>query len=199
MRVRARCCLAAAFATALLASGCGDDNGSKPHDEDINTLVFTRADSTAIAFAAGSRTYAWCGAWEPGSIDVPALHVWFGSGSTEHSAGWWLRAVVADIAVGDTLSFPNTFVWNEPDSVDVFVWDPPNELSTSEEESSGFVVFQEIPCPDGDRVAFTLDAVIGSEFGGSPAVSVRGRVEADVTDPLWQDAPRWPARGRLPR
>jgi hypothetical protein len=132
--------------------------------------------------------YIWCGDWQPGEIPVPALHVWIGTPQQGH-AYWWLRAVIKDIELGTTMSFPNYFIWNDPDSVAIFLLDPPNELATDTEESTGSIVFHRIPCPGGSTLDFTIDAVLGSEYGNMPMVAVCGRFTEEVTG-----APPWGTR-----
>ena len=63
----------------------------------------------------------------------------------------------------------------------MFLLDPPNELATNTEESSGFIVFHSLPCLKGRTVDFSIDAVLGSEFGDMPSVTVIGRFTAEET------------------
>lgn len=58
--------------------------------------------------------------------------------------------------------------------------DEPNEASTQTGRSSGSITFSELDC-DGD-VGFTIDAVVGSEFGNGPAVRMSGSFAAPVGD-----------------
>jgi hypothetical protein len=144
-----------------------------------NQLVFTREDNSEIEFTAPVKVYVWCGPWENDLVLDTTLHVWFVSSASEN--GWVLKAVVGDIEIGDTLFFPNYFIWDQPDSVHMFLLDPPNELATDTEESSGFIVFHSLPCPYGRNVDFSIDAVIGSEYSDMPSVTVRGRFTAEET------------------
>lgn len=172
--------------------GCGDDGSSQPSDDIRGPLVFTREDSSEVEFPDGAESFVWCGPWEPDLIPVPSLHVWFG---VPGLPGYWsLRAVLSDIVLGDSLRFPNTFIWDEPDSVAIFLFDPPNELAADTEESSGFVVFNRIPCLAGAMLDFSIDAVLGSEYGDMPTVAVRGRFIAPITGapPGWEDTSRLP-------
>lgn len=170
--------------------GCGDDGPSKPYDGIHGPLVFTRADSSEVEFLNGAEAFVWCGHWEPDLVPVPSLHVWFG---IPGQPGYWsLQAVLSDIALGDSLFFPNTFIWDEPEGVAIYLFDPPNELAADTDESSGFVVFNRIPCQAGSIVDFTIDAVLGSEYGDMPTVAVRGRFIAPVTGapPGWEEISR---------
>ncbi len=166
----------------LMLVGCGDDSTVNPSGGTNNQLVFTREDGSEIEFTATAKAYVWCGPWENDLVLDTTLHVWFGSSTSVN--GWVLKGVVGDIEIGDTLRFPNYFIWDQPDSVHMFLLDPPNELATNTEESSGYIVFHSLPCPDGRTVDFTIDAVIGSEYGDMPSVTVRGRFTAEETGAL---------------
>lgn len=87
---------------------------------------------------------------------------------------------MADVQAGQPLRFPHTFNWDQPEGASIFVLDEPNEASTQTGGSSGSITFSELDC-EGD-VRFTLDAVIGSEFGGGPPVRVSGAFAAPVGD-----------------
>ncbi len=165
----------------LLALGClaptaGCDGGD-PAGPAGNDLVFQRADGTRIEFAGQPRV--WCGPWEEGNVPARAIHVLTG----DFRGGgplWQLRAVVDDVQPGQPLRFPNTFIWDQPEGASLFVLDEPNEASTQTDESGGSITFSELDC-DGD-VRFTIDAVIGSEFGDGPPVRVGGSFAAPVGD-----------------
>jgi hypothetical protein len=151
---------------ALLVAACGSDPAEPSGVE--NDLVFERANGTLITFPA--NTYVWCGAWEPGEVAAPSVHVFVGN----PEGGWKLTAVRSDVVTGQPNTFPNNFIWDDPKDADLFIYDPPNELSTQAEESSGSLTFTQLDCERGGRVAFTIDAVVGSEFGDLPPVSVSG-------------------------
>jgi hypothetical protein len=168
------------MALVLMLAGCGDDDTVKPPAGIDNSLVFTREDSSVVEFPADAEAYVWCGPWE-NDVPVLSLHVLFGSPA--EPVGWQLQAVVGDIEIGDTLRFPNSFIWNQPDGVFLFLLDPPNELATSTVVSGGFVVFHRLPCKSGTTVDFSIDAIMGSEYGEMPPVTVRGRFAAQVTGP----------------
>jgi len=174
-------------AVVMVAAGCGDDDGpTGSGGPPQNTLVFTREDGTAIAFSPTAQAYVWCGSWEAGVVDTPSLHVYFASLDVNTpTASWWLRAVLADITEGDTLWFPSTFIWDDPDSADLFVADPPNELSTDGDDSSGYIVFHQLPCENGSTVDFSIDAVLDSEYWNLPSVSVTGRFRGNTTGRPW--------------
>ena len=174
-----------------LAVDCGDDKPSGPPVENQEPLVFTRENSSRIQFPSTAQTYVWCGPWEEDDIPTPALHVWFGSLTATDSPGWELKGVHGDFSPGDTLRFPEYFIWDHPDSVHIFLWDPPNELATDTEDASGYIVFRHVPCAGENYVEFDIDAVLGSELGGMPTVTVRGRYKHSVTGaPPWRGTSR---------
>lgn len=171
-----------AFAAATVASlACSDKTPSGP-GADLNTLVFTRADHSVIAFASGAQVFVWCGPWEEGFVATPSLQILFG-GPAQADPRWHLRAVVADVAVGQPLPFPNGFIWDQPKDVDVFLADAPNELSTTQSPANGSVTFQRFQCGSGGSVEFSIDAVLGSEFWDGPSVGVSGSFRAAVGQP----------------
>ena len=185
--------LSSIIVLACILGGCSDDGTTPPPDGSDSSLIFTREDSSIVEFPAAAETYVWCEDWEPDEIPVPSLHVWIGTWSPGE-AYLWLRAVIGDIEIGEPMRFPNYFIWDQPDTVSIFLYDPPNELATDTEESSGFITFHELPCPDGIRVDFTIDAVVGSEFGDMPSVAVQGRFTEEITEP----PPGWNQALHLP-
>ena len=99
----------------------------------------------------------------------------------EDVSGWKLQAVIGDVKIGEKITFPNTFVWNQPKGVLIFVNDPPNQLSTQGEESRGGIVFQKLVSGTKGEVEFSIDAVIGSEFEGGDSLKVSGTFYTPVT------------------
>jgi hypothetical protein len=166
----------------LLAPGCGDDKTTDPGTTLENNLVFTRADTTRIAFGNG-RFFVWCGPWEEGAIDTASIQIVFASTEPDpNSPYWWLRVVAADVVLGEEIAFPNTFVFDVPRNADLFLSDPPNELSSATEESSGGITFQRLDCGEEGAVEFTIDAVLGSEYSDQPPVRIQGSFRAPVGD-----------------
>ena len=112
----------------------------------------------------------------------PSIQVVFG-GPGVGSPSWHLRGVLADIVVGEAIGFPNRFVSDEPKDVDVFVLDPPNELSTQDDRSSGTITFHELECGANGKVRFSIDTVIGSEFWDGDSITLTGTFSAPVGEP----------------
>jgi hypothetical protein len=173
MKVSAR--LVAIVAISALTLSCGDDDGPTAPAPVENNLVFTRADQSQITFP-GAELLVWCGPWEAGEADTLSLKILFAG----PNSGWDLRAIVADVTLGQPLSFPNIFVSDQPKDVHIFVLDPPNELSTQEEESSGSITFQQLDCGSGGNVQFSIDAVIGSEVSDDMSVHVTGTFRGPI-------------------
>jgi len=160
-----------ALACTLPLPGCE----KLPTEPLRNNLVFERADGSRIQFAGTPRV--WCGVWEEGVVGTQTLHVRLGTGP------WWeLRAVIPEIQAGRPITFPNTFIWNDPHGADLFILDEPNELSTSSGDSSGSITFERLDCGAATGgVAFEIDAVVGSELGDGPPVTVRGSFRSPIT------------------
>ena len=168
-------------AAALLLFACGDRATEivQPPPPVQNELVFTRADGSRISFASGASLFVWCGPWEEGLIPTPSLQILL-YGPASGDPGWSLRAVVADVRPGEPVRFPNEFVWDHPRGVDVFVLDPPNELTTNLGDAAGSITFEQLKCGGGGTVQFSIDAVLSSEFSDGTPVAVKGRFRAPI-------------------
>lgn len=165
-----------------LVIGCGNDDPARPRPDQLS-LLFLRDDSSTIQFPASARAWIWCGAWEEDAVPTPTLHVLFRSPVEVNTPGWELKAVCGGLTPGDTLRFPNTFVWDQPEGAHIFLYDPPTELATDQEYAGGWIVFHQVPCPGGEEVAFEIDGVLGSEFADMPTAAIRGRFSHPVTGP----------------
>jgi hypothetical protein len=140
-----------------------------------NNLVFERTDGSRVQF--GSNVEIWCGPWEKGEIPIETLHI------TAKGSGWsyWnIRAVLEDVVPGEKIYFPNTFIWNQPEGADIFVCDEPNELSSSEEESHGWIMFEKVGCGRHSSVQFSIDAVLGSEYHDGDSLKVYGSFRTGI-------------------
>ena len=164
--------LAAAAATAVATSASADVE---------NNLVFTRQSGATITFPATAKSFAWCGPYDPGDAKTPTLHVITYDTTLTNGTYWRLWAIPADVVIGQPQLFPNHWTWPNPDSVEIFVGDPPNEAATDTEGSSGSIVFQQLDCTEGGEVEFTIDARIGSELGGGGWITVQGSFRATLS------------------
>ena len=166
------------LAALLVTAACDSDSPTRPVEVD-NDLVFTRADGSQITFAGTPR--AWCGPWEEGEIEAPSVRVLLlpsDFGSTQPY--WTLSSVRSDIQVGQPQTFPNDFVFDQPEGTQIFVFDPPNEASTAQAPASGSITFERVDCSIGAELRFTVDAVLGSEFGDGPTIRIRGRLSVPI-------------------
>ena len=136
-------------------------------------LRFTREDGSVIAFSAKPRV--WCGPWESG-VNRRSVHVTV-RGRKRH---WDLAAVRHDVKAGTTVKFPTDIIFNRPHGAELFVADAPNEASTNEEEASGSMTFTHVSCRHGRVVAFTIDAVLGSELSDLGTIHVTGSFRGHV-------------------
>jgi hypothetical protein len=136
-------------------------------------LRFTREDGSVISFSAMPRV--WCGPWESG-VKKRSVHVTV-RGRKHH---WDLSAVRHDIKPGTTVKFPTDIIFDKPHGAELFVADAPNEASTNEEEASGSMTFTHVSCTHGRVVAFTIDAVLGSEFSDLGTIHVAGSFRGHV-------------------
>jgi hypothetical protein len=159
--------VAAMLAAAGLATECSSGGVSK--SARVNELVFTRADGSQIAF--GGSVAVTC---EPASAALPPVLRVLGGQRTPNgrSPFWILEVALADLDHKHTFRFPRDDVAGYPI---FFVLDArrQNELSSSDEEARGRLMFGEATCVDG--VKFRLEAHLGSEFFDQPGINVRGR------------------------
>lgn len=167
--------------------GCSEEEespSSPPFQGVENNLVFKRTDSSEIEF--GENTLVWIGFWE-NTVKVEALHIVVSDASPPSGPirYWRLKAVIDDIVIGEKLEFPNNYIWNDPDGVLLFVYDEPNELSTQEEESRGWITFHKLRTGGSGEVSFSIDAVVGSEYHDGDSCSVQGTFRSSIgSEPL---------------
>jgi hypothetical protein len=56
-----------------------------------------------------------------------------------------------------------------------------NEASSSEEEATGSLVFDQVSCSNGPRVKLRINARLGSELFDGAAIRVTGSIRASAT------------------
>lgn len=182
MRSTRRLVSGAALLLAVALTSCGDDDELIGNED---ALICKRENGSTVQFSS-ARIHVWCGPWEEDIVLAPTLHVLCIDPNDLHHARWELQAVYADFSPGDTLRFPNTFIWDHPDSAHVFLYDPPNELSTDRENASGWIVFHQIPCRGASEVEFDINAILASELSDMSWVSMQGSLRRAVTgSPPW--------------
>ena len=171
-----------ALAAAIFFSGCSGKGTFRPAVTQVqNDVVFTLPGGETLEFR--DNVFVWCGPWEANDVEVQTLFVMVGydpDSSADSEPIWNLRAVVKDVAGGQTIQFPNTFVWNEPTGVDVFVGNPYFEYSTQGEGSSGYIRFQKVEAHEGGEIRFIVDAYIAPEYGSGDPVKMTGTFKARV-------------------
>jgi hypothetical protein len=124
------------------------------------SLLFKRADGSAIAFPNTIRTF----------YDGEGLHV-VTLGSRTQSR-WQIGVARAKARSGRVLRF----TWASPNGVEVFVYDAKtrNEASEGAEGSRGRVELQRATCRRGGRIEIGLSGVLASEFSDDKPVRASG-------------------------
>jgi hypothetical protein len=168
------------FLLAAVAAAVASGAASARADVE-NNLVFRRQGGATITFPAAAKSFAWCGPYEPGNVEETTVHVITYDTTLTNHTYWRLWAIPADVVIGEPQLFPNHWTWPNPDSVEIFVYDPPNEAATDTEGSSGSIVFQKLDCAVGGQVECTIDAQIGSEFGDGSPITVQGSFRATLS------------------
>jgi hypothetical protein len=165
---------------ALLAvAGCG---GS---DADVqNDLVFRDVSGTVIEMP--DDVHVWCGTWDPGGLGGSrAMRVLVGAveDGAPRPPYWRLEASAEGTPVGEAKALPWLVNAPAPRGAELFVAAGANQENASDTElSSGTLTVQQLSCREGGRIAFSVDATVGSEFGDGDAVTVEGRFAATVGD-----------------
>ena len=156
---------------ALLASAVCPDAPAADVTVTSNVTV-TRPDGSTVPFAQNVRV--WCGRWER---EVPRRTLHVRVGGLERPF-WRLDAVVADVRRHPIVRFPHSFVWNKPTGAQLFAVDGDNEASSSTDEASGRISFGKVRCGRELAVELRVRAVLGSEFFGGDALTMRGSFRA---------------------
>jgi hypothetical protein len=138
-------------------------------------LVFAQLDGTPVPFRPDVRV--WCGPWAS-DVRVPSIHVVVGA---RRAPRWELHAVVADVKRRPVVRLPNSFVFDRPKGAQIFATDGRNELNSDTEESRGRIRFTRVSCGRRLRLAFRIDARLGSELSDLPPLTVRGSFSASTS------------------
>lgn len=152
-----------------------------------NRLVFTGDDGKVIQFSPQNRLRVWCGPWDGEVAPVPSVHVVF-TGPAEEDPAWMIQAVLADVRPGVALTFPNSFHFQSPRGASVFAHDGKNEASTAEEGAGGRLTFETLSCEEGSAIAFTLDAILGSELHDRGPITAKGTFRGVIGPPPSPDS-----------
>jgi hypothetical protein len=147
----------------------------------LNTLVFTRHDGSTFTFANAKVS---CGKSRNGgnrkAIFVDSLPSPY-EGSATDVPYFFLEGVLRDVAPRGKVRFPHSASFGHPSGAEMFVFDRDdpaamagNELSSDQEESSGSIIFHKARCKPRARIAFTIDAKLGSEYYDLQELRVEG-------------------------
>ena len=169
-------------ATLFLASCSDDDEPNAP--EPVTTavitdsLVFTRSsDSTLVDM--GEATLVCCGLYDPSFVNERAMRVVLYDPANQ-KPGWQVLILVDRAQAGAITTLPTTVVApSKVAHVSMFVADFGNDLSSDTEESSGTITVRSFSCSATSiQLDFSVDAILGSEFGGGPSMRVQGTFQA---------------------
>jgi hypothetical protein len=150
------------LAVAILLGACGGGEGDGPIAP-ANELVFARGDGTVVVRPADTVLSVTCGPLD-GDVD-PRLAIQIFEFSPSSETGWSIAAALEDVEVGPAIALPTT-------DIQIFLNDPPNELSGSDDDASGTITLETFDCETG--VELSIDATLGSEFGDLENVRVTG-------------------------
>jgi len=175
------------FLGILALASCGRAKPNAPSvPPGVNTLsdglVFTRADSTVILMG---KTYAvCCSTWEAGAIDREALKVFFYDATKRHS--YWKLFVIPDIALAASVfALPTPGPGQGAVAITVTDVSTGNTASSDRPGSEGTITIHALGCGPPTRLDTTVDATLGSQTAGGPAIHVRGRfVATTYTNPI---------------
>jgi hypothetical protein len=167
---------------AALSIACDKDHGPNaigpvPPTVITDSLAFTRADSTNVTM--GATSLVCCGLYDPSFVNEQAMRIVMYDPANQ-KPGWQILILIDRAQAGAVTTLPTTVV---PPSkvpyVSMFVADLGNELSSDTQESSGTITVHSFRCtPTTIQIDFSLDAILGSEFGGGPSMGVKGAFQA---------------------
>jgi len=171
------------FSTSLLLAACTAVDEEPVGQNTLNDkLVFERQDGSIMVM--GGEAAVCCGDWEPGDARLTLKVLVFDSGLQQ--SFWKLFLVLEDAEPGSTYTFPSS----PSSTAHLFVGDVgtygsgqvENEISSSLQNSSGWVRIEEFDCGPPLRVSFTIEANLASEFHLGSSVEVIGTFSADIED-----------------
>ena len=161
-----------------LVTACGDDEPTRPKVATTiaDSLVFMRADSLALDM--GDTPLVCCGLFDPSFANEEAIRLVMWDPSYQ-KPGWQIIILIDHVAAGQTFTLPaQTVPPSKIPPVELFVADDPNELSSEEEDSSGSITVHSLQCSATTiQIDFSVDGILGSEFGDGPTMRVRGRFQ----------------------
>ena len=162
----------------LLIFSCSDDDKSPTSTSKRNLINnnTTFAYDQTSELTMGSDYAICCGPWEEGHNDAHTLKIFVYDPSVEKSF-WKLFIVVDEVVVDSAYTLPSTGSPFQLFSVDV---NTSNELSSNTMDSSGEITFDQLECGPPLKISFTIDAVVGSEFGNMTSITVTGSFSCTI-------------------
>lgn len=166
--------------------------------QESGSLAVTRADGTDVPMPA-LAPYIWCGPFSEGTIDIPgeSVHIYLWPSLDPEfvgePTGWIIRGLLDEIKPGEPLGLPTAAVDlgktpPTPNGVDMFAVADLNDFASSAASSSGSIVFESIPCVDGEQtVSATVDVVLGSEDTGAETIRIEGTLSGELNEPPQRD------------
>jgi hypothetical protein len=176
--------LALLGAAACAGSGVEATSGS---------LAFV-TDSGPVETLPTFLPHVWCGDWQEGGDDAPAVHVWLNEmllddyEMASEFDGWSVRAKLADLPVGEPIPLS---IDADDEAVTVFAVEETREFSSTALGSSGSITFDAVECnSETPQVAFTVNAVLAGETDDSTA-TFSGDFSGSVNEPPNRDPLYW--------
>ena len=170
------------LAAAALLVACGKDDspnapGPVPATVVADSLDFKRPDSSVVVM--GTTPLVCCGLYDPSFVNERAMRVVLYD-SANQKPGWEILILIDRAQAGATTTLPTTVVApSKVPRVSMFVADLGNELSSDTQESSGTITVHSFSCsPTTIQIDFSVDAILGSEFGDGPPMVVKGTFQA---------------------
>jgi len=166
-----------AIATTFLLA-CSDDNPTKP----VATVI---ADSLTFISGGvpidsmGTTPLVCCGLYDPGFVNERAMRIVFYDPANQ-KPGWQILVLIDRAQPGATTTLPTTVVPpSKIAAVSMFAATLSNEFSSDVEESAGTITVHSFSCDASKiQIHFSVDATLGSEFGGGGTLDVTGAFQA---------------------
>lgn len=185
---RALVATACIFILALIAGCGGDDTGTDDTTEADSGLTFTREDGSTFTIADAEVSCGPSPSTDSGEEAIIVGEQEFPD-SEPTEPFLLIEGIVADVVPNATIELPDSYLTDDPDGAQMFVYDPGgglevdgeetggNELSSSVGDASGQIVFESASC-DPPSVEVSVDATLGSELSDHGTVDVTGSISA---------------------
>jgi hypothetical protein len=164
---------------AILVACTRDENPNAPGPATVvaDSLEFSRADSTVVEM--GTTPLVCCGLYDPSFVNERAIRIVLYDPANQ-KPGWQILILLDRAQAGAITTLPTTPVApSKVPYVSMFAADIGNELSSDVEESSGTITVHSFSCGSTTiEIDFSVDAILGSEFGDGPAMAVKGTFRA---------------------